>query len=152
MKNSEYNNEFFSYNGYINRKNYAINMLILLALYIATSLVNFKSFTQFTSYKFLQDILLFFVDFFKFVVMISTLSVIYRRIADISKKHSENFFENAKKVFALIFVFPILYIYCLQYFLDIIPVLTVFLNQVTIFVLTPLGIILAIILSFIKGE
>ncbi len=152
MNNSEYNNEFFSYNGYINRKNYAINMLILLALYIATSMVNFKSFTQFTNYRFLQDILLFFVDFFKFVIMISALSVIYRRIADISKKHSENYFENAKKVFALLFVFPILYIFCLQYFLDIIPVLTIFLNKLTILVLIPLGLLVAFILSFIKGE
>ncbi len=152
MKSNEYNNDFFSYNGCINRKNYAINMLILLALYIATTLVNFKSFTQFTDFKFLQDVLLFLVDFFKFVVMISALSVIYRRIADIAKKHSERFFENAKKLFAIFFVFPVLYIYCLQYLLDIIPILTTILGTLTVFVLMPLGLIFIVVLSFIKGE
>lgn len=152
MQNSEYNNSFFSYDGYINRKNYAINMLILLALYISTSLVNFKSFTQFTDYNFLQDILLFLVDFFKFVVMISALSVIYRRIADVSKKRSKNFLENAKKAFAILFVFPILYIFCLQYFLDIVPILILILNLLTFFLLIPFGAIFAIILLFVKGE
>ena len=86
MQSNEYNNDFLGYHGYINRKNYAINLLILFALFLATNLVNFEKLTQFTNYEFLKTVLSFVVDLFKFVIMMSALSVVYRRIADISKK------------------------------------------------------------------
>ena len=152
MQSNEYNNDFLGYHGYINRKNYAINLLILFALFIATTLVNFDKLTQFTNYNFLKTVLSFVVDLFKFVIMISALSVVYRRIADISKKRSVEFFENLKKTYGIIFVFPIFYLYCFRYFLDIIPPLTTLLNILTIMVLIPLAIISTIILCFIKGE
>lgn len=152
MQSNEYNNDFLGYHGYINRKNYAINLLILFALFIATTLVNFDKLTQFTNYNFLKTVLSFVVDLFKFVIMISALSVVYRRVADISKKHPVSFFEKIKKIYGLLFVFPVFYLYCFRYFLDIIPLLTNILNILTIIILIPLAIISTIILCFIKGE
>ena len=152
MQSNEYNNDFLGYHGYINRKNYAINLLILFALFVATTLVNFEKLTQFTNYEFLKVVLTFVVDLFKFVIMISALSVVFRRIADISKKRPASFFENLKKAYGILYVFPIFYLYCFRYFLDIIPPLTTLLNILTIMVLIPLAIISTIILCFIKGE
>ena len=152
MQSNEYNNDFLGYHGYINRKNYAINLLILFALFVATTLVNFEKLTQFTNYEFLKVVLTFVVDLFKFVIMISALSVVFRRIADISKKRPASFFENFKKAYGILYVFPIFYLYCFRYFLDIIPQLTTILNILTIMILLPLAIISTIILCFIKGE
>lgn len=152
MQSNEYNNDFLGYHGYINRKNYAINLLILFALFVATTLVNFEKLTQFTNYEFLKVVLTFVVDLFKFVIMISALSVVFRRIADISKKRPASFFENLKKAYGILYVFPIFYLYCFRYFLDIIPQLTTILNILTIMILLPLAIISTIILCFIKGE
>jgi uncharacterized membrane protein YhaH (DUF805 family) len=152
MQSNEYNNDFLGYHGYINRKNYAINLLILFALFFATNLVNFEKLTQFTNYELLKTVLSFVVDLFKFVLMISALSVVYRRLADISKKRPITFFEKLKKAYGLLFVFPVFYLYCFRYFLDIIPLLTNFLNILTIVVLIPLAIISTIVLCFIKGE
>ena len=152
MQSNEYNNDFLGYHGYINRKNYAINLLILFALFVATTLVNFEKLTQFTNYEFLKVVLTFVVDLFKFVIMISALSVVFRRIADISKKRPASFFENLKKAYGILYVFPIFYLYCFRYFLDIIPQLTTILNILTIMILLPLSIISTIILCFIKGE
>ena len=152
MQSNEYNNDFLGYHGYINRKNYAINLLILFALLVATTLVNFEKLTQFTNYEFLKVVLTFVVDLFKFVIMISALSVVFRRIADISKKRPASFFENLKKAYGILYVFPIFYLYCFRYFLDIIPQLTTILNILTIMILLPLAIISTIILCFIKGE
>ena len=152
MQSNEYNNDFLGYHGYINRKNYAINLLILFALFFATNLVNFEKLTQFTNYELLKTVLSFVVDLFKFVLMISALSVVYRRLADISKKRPITFFEKLKKAYGLLFVFPVFYLYCFRYFLDIIPLLTSFLNILTIVVLIPLAIISTIVLCFIKGE
>ena len=152
MQSNEYNNDFLGYHGYINRKNYAINLLILFALFFATTLVDFERLTQFTSYKLLKIVLSFVVDLFKFIIMISALSVVYRRIADISKKRPITFFEKLKKAYGFLFVFPVFYLYCFRYFLDIIPLLTGILNIFTIFILIPLAIVSTIILCFIKGE
>lgn len=148
----ENNNNFFSYNGYINRKNYAINMLILVALYVSVSFVNFESFFQYTNYKFLYTVLMFMVGFFKFVILMSAISVVYRRIADISKKRTEQFFMAMKRLFVLLIVLPALYVYCIRYFFDVVPILVYGLDILTFFGLIPAGIIMAIILCFIKGE
>ncbi len=153
MKNiDEYNNDFFGYNGYINRKNYIINMVILFALFFATELVDFDKFTQFTNITFLKTVLIFVVDLFKFVLMIAALSVVYRRIADISKNRSYVFFSNMKKAYAMLFVFPIFYLYCFRHFFDIVPILMNILNILTIAILLPLAAISTFILCFIKGK
>ncbi|MCD7740128.1 MAG: hypothetical protein LUH11_02135, partial [Candidatus Gastranaerophilales bacterium] len=82
---TESNNEFFSYQGCISRKNYLVNMLILAALYFCISLVKFENFLPFITYKFLFYILMFFVSLFKFIILMSAISVIYRRISDFSR-------------------------------------------------------------------
>ncbi len=145
-----YNNTFFSYEGLINRKNYIINVLILIALFIVISLVKFENFAQFTNLKFLFDILGYVVLLFKFIIFMSLLSLIYRRIADISKSRSYKFAMNMKKLFISIFVFPVLYFLCIRYFIDFMPVLIYVLDMLTYFVFTPLGIIALIVFSFIK--
>ncbi len=153
MKNiDEYNNDFLGYNGYINRKNYAINLLILFALYFATTLVDFNALTQYTNISFIKTVLIFIVDLFKFVLVIAALSVVYRRIMDISKNRSSIYASNMKKLYAIIFVFPIFYLFCFRYFLDIIPFLMNLLNIFSIVVLLPIAAVFTIVLSFVKGQ
>ena len=152
MDYKDNNTDFFSYNGTINRKNYAINMFILIALYVVIYFVRFENFVLFTSQKYLLHILLFFVGLFKFVIVISTISVVYRRIADISTNKTENFKLIAKRIFTILYVFPILHLYCLRYFLDIIPALVAFLDTITFLVLLPIAAITSIVLCFITGK
>ncbi len=152
MDNKNYNNDFFSYNGVIGRKNYIINMLILFALYFALFFVRFETFTQFTNIKFILPVLMFMVSLFKFVILMSALSVIYRRIADISLFRSYAFNLAMKRIFVLIYVFPILYLFCLRYFLDIIPFIITALDFTVLYMLFPLGIIGIIIFSFVKSK
>lgn len=150
--NEQDNNDFFSYNGTINRRNYAINMFILVALYVVIYFVNFENFVLFTSQKYLLHILMFFVNLFKFVIVISAISVIYRRFADICTKKTEKFKLTTKRIFTLLYVIPILHLYCIRYFLDVIPPLVSILDMITFFILLPLALITAIVLCFIKGN
>lgn len=150
--NEQNNNDFFSYNGTINRKNYAINMFILIALYVVIYFVNFENFVLFTSQKYLLHILMFFVNLFKFVIVISAISVVYRRFADIATKKTENFKLTIKRIFTLLYVIPILHLYCIRYFLDVIPPLVSILDMITFFILLPLALITSIVLCFIKGN
>ncbi len=149
---NDYNNDFLSYQGTISRKNYAINMLILAALYIVISLVRFDVLLQFITFKFLYWILMFMVGLVKFVILMSALSVVYRRFADISKFKTYNFNINMKRLFVFLFVLPVLYLFCIRYFLDFMPFLINILDLVTFFVLMPLGLITALVLCFIKGN
>lgn len=150
--NEQNNNDFFSYNGTINRKNYAINMFILVVLYVVIYFVNFENFVLFTSQKYLLHILMFFVNLFKFVIVISAISVVYRRFADITTKRTENFKLTIKRIFTLLYVIPILHLYCIRYFLDVIPPLVSILDMITFFILLPLALITSIVLCFIKGN
>lgn len=143
------NNDFFSYQGTISRKNYIINMLILISLYVLISLVRFDILEQYVTFKFLFTILIFFVSLFKFVILMSSLSLIYRRIADFSFNKSYTFISNMKKLFVVFFVFPLLYIYCIRVFIGTIPVITPIFDY-SMIILIPLGFIFALILSFIK--
>lgn len=152
MDYKENNNDFFSYNGTINRKNYIINLFILVALYITIYFVRFENFVQFTNQKYLLYILLFFVSLFKFVIVISAISVVYRRITDISFSKTKQFKLSAKRIFTVLYVFPLLHLYCIRYFLDIIPPLVAFLDSLIFFVILPLATIVAIVLCFIKGK
>ena len=79
MAYNESNNSFYSWEGTINRKDYVINMLILIALFFALNLVRFDILAQ---NKILYTILMFIIGFLKFIFIMSVLSVIYRRIAD----------------------------------------------------------------------
>ena len=80
----ESNNNFFSYQGTINRKNYIIDTIIIIFLYGLLSLVKFENFKPFISFELIYSILLFVVGMFKFVLIFSFLSLVYRRIADFS--------------------------------------------------------------------
>lgn len=143
----EYNNDFLNYKGKINRKNYIINMLILLALYSAVILVNFNSLKQFITYDFLFTVLMFVIELFKFVLMVAIISVIYRRIADFSE-----FNENMKKIFFIFFFFPFLYLNWGHYLLDFIPPLVYILDILTFFIILPVALVLTIVYAFLKGR
>ncbi len=144
MSNKEYNNDYFSYEGVISRKNYTINMLILIVLLISLSLIRFDTIKQFVTYNFLYETLIFIVNFFKFVIVMSMLSVIYRRIADFSENKSIKFNLIMKRIFILLFVFPLLYFYCIIYFFNFSILFY------TALILTFIGFIASIIFCFLK--
>lgn len=152
MANRESNKEFFSYQGTINRKDYIINMLILIALYTGISFINFESFAPYISYKILLNILIFMASLFKFVILFSGLSVIFRRIADFSLYKSYKFNLTMKRIFVFLYVLPVLYLFCIRYFLDITPALANILDIIVIFVIIPLACITSVIFCFIKGN
>jgi len=145
------NNDFFSWNGTLDRKNYSINLFILTALYILLSLVRFDVILQFSKISLLNSIFYFLLEILKFLLMMSALSVVYRRIRDISYFKSLKFANNMKNMFIFVFVIPILYLFCLRYFLNF-PLITNILDLVVLFVLIPLELIFAVVLCFIKGK
>jgi len=147
MSYNEDNTDFLSYQGRIGRKNYIINMLILLALYVIVSLIRFDAFSQYFSFGFFNSILMFLIEFFKFVVIVSIISVVYRRINDFSK-----FDGKIKKVFVIFYFIPFLYLSFGHYMLDFIPALINILDLVTYFFLLPVAVILTIVFAFIKSR
>lgn len=150
MSQQESNNDFFSYQGTISRKNYIINMLILLAIFVGVSFIRVENFAQFITYKFLYAVIVFMISMLKFVSIMAMLSVVYRRIMDFTQFRPVVFQETMKKVFVILFVCPVLYDFCLRFFIDIMPALQGILDFLTIFVLYPLAIIAAIIFCFLK--
>ncbi len=152
MSYNQPNNDLFSYQGTINRKNYIINILIVIALFVGISLVHFENFAEYVNPNFLYSILLFMVDLFKFVILMSAISLVYRRIADFSNLKYMQYNVAIKKIFFILFVFPVIYIFCLRFFIDIIPIMRNFLDFVVFFILIPFSIFSAFILAFIKGN
>ena len=152
MAQRESNNDFFSYQGTISRKNYIINMLILSAIYIGLSFIHFENFSDFIRYKILLTILIFMADLLKFVVLFSALSVIYRRIADFSVYKSYTFNLIMRRLFVFLYVLPVLYIFCIRYFLDIMPFLINILDIIIFFIVLPIAFISSVILCFIKSN
>lgn len=147
MSYYESNNDFLSYEGRINRKNYIINMLILSALYIGVSFIRFDVIGNFFTFQIFNTILIYIVELFKFVLIIAIMSVIYRRIADFSSLN-----DNMKKMFFILFFFPFLYLNWGNYLLNFIPVLTNLLNILTVFILLPAAIISSIVFAFLKSK
>ena len=152
MTQQESNNDFFSYQGTISRKDYIINMLILLAIFVGLSLIRFENFEKFITYKFLYNVMIFMVSMLKFTSIMAILSVVYRRITDFSQYKSAVFQKIMKNLFVILFVCPVLYDYCLRFFIDIIPLLQAILDYIIIFILYPLAIIAAIIFCFPKKK
>lgn len=150
MSYFESNNDFFGYTGTINRKNYAINMTILVLLLIGLSFLNLQSFNDFIPIKFLLSILSFLVSFAQFVIFFSILSLVYRRLADICKSKSYKTAEIIRKLFILLFALPVIYVICIRMFLPNIPFLTNILDVSVYFILLPLCLIASIVISFIK--
>lgn len=140
------NNNFYGYSGYINRKNYTVNLFILVALYISIMLVNWNSFTQYTPYKFLSELLMHIAFCFQIIIVFCSLSVVYRRIADITKNKTENIKNGFKTLFIVLYVIPIIY------FLGLRPILNFSLFDLAFLLLSFVSIIFAIILCFIKGN
>ena len=105
MSDKPSNTDFFSYQGTINRKDYTINMLIVIAMLIGISLVRFDSFAPYIRPEFLYKVLMFMVNLFQFVMLMSAISLVYRRIADFSILKSTTFIVWMKKIFFILFVF-----------------------------------------------
>ena len=152
MSDKPSNTDFFSYQGTINRKDYTINMLIVIAMLIGISLVRFDSFAPYIRPEFLYKVLMFMVNLFQFVMLMSAISLVYRRIADFSILKSTTFIVWMKKIFFILFVFPVLYLFCFRFFIDIIPIFQNFIDFFVIFILFPVSIIVSVILAFIKGH
>lgn len=150
MNGQDFNNNFFSYQGVINRKNYIINMLILIGMFIALKFVNFNAFMQFSKFQFIGTILSFVVGLFQFVIFFSILSTIYRRISDISYNKAQDVKSNYIKAFGIIYVLPVLYFLCLRYFFDIVPFFLGILDLIMFYIFIPLALIFAIFLAFKK--
>ncbi len=149
---TEDNNNYFSYQGRIKRKNYAINMGILTALFLVLSFIRFENLSQFITYKALYTILIFMVNLLKFVIIMSMISIVYRRFEDISYNKSYEFKQNMRRLYIFIFVLPIIYIFCIRYFIDIIPLIQNILDLAASLVFIPLEIITSLIITFIKGD
>lgn len=152
MGKNGYNNDFFGYKGKIGRKNYLINMLILVAMYIAISCIQFDSLIQYITFKLIYSLLIWTVEVLKFVIIMSAISLVYRRIQDFASTKTQNFNDSMKRIFIYLFVFPTLYIFCIRYAIGIIPNITALLDTLTFLVLVPIGIVFAITISSIKGS
>ena len=152
MSYKEVNNNFFGYEGTIGRKDYAINMLIVVSLYLILTFTNFQALAPYTKPEFLLHVLLFMVGLFKFVLVISSISMIYRRIADFSLNKGDKFKLITKRLFAFLYVLPILYFFGIKYFFDTFPSIIIFFDILTLFIILPLAIIFAFILCFVKSK
>lgn len=141
------NTNFLSFEGKIGRKNYIINLLILLLLLIGIFFIKFENYIEYFRYKFLYTILIFIVDILKFAIVISILSVVYRRIADFSTIN-----KKMKYLFFIFYLFPVLYVYWGHYLLDFIPPLISLLDIITYIIIIPTAIIITIIFSFLKSK
>lgn len=151
MINKDYNNDFFGWNGSIARKNYAINIFIVFALYVVLSLVNFNAFEPFIPFKFLLTVMIFMADILKIVLIMCALSLVYRRITDFSGTKTYKFQLTMKRIFVFLYVVPALYLLCVRYFFDFMPFFTQIADFLTFFIILPLAFISAIVFSFIKG-
>ena len=148
MAYKESNSAFLSWEGTISRKDYAINMLIAVVSLIA---LYFTNFSVLVPQKFLYDIIVFLVQFLQFILIISVLSLIYRRIEDFSRRFTIKIQRIFKYLFYILCLFPIIYIFVLNYLLNIIPIITVILN-ISSLIAGFLGILFSIIVGLIKSE
>ena len=145
------NNDFLSYQGTISRKNYIINLLILVLLYAFTSLIRFDALLPYIKFQFLYTVLIFLVELFKFVLLISALSVIYRRISDFSNFNTFN--TPMKWLFSIFYLFPFIYMCWVRYlFMDIMPKLTFYISLATVYIILPITLILTVVFAFLKSK
>ena len=151
MINKDYNNDFFGWNGSIARKNYAINILIVFALYVVLSFVNFNAFEPFIPIKFLLTVLIFMSDILKIVLVMCALSLVYRRITDFSGTKPYKFQLNMKRLFVFLYVVPALYLLCVRYFFDFMPLFIQIADFLVFLILIPLAFISSLVFCFIKG-
>lgn len=148
MMNSQ-NNNFFSYEGTINRKNYIINMLIIIILSACLHFVDFSFYFSFTKLTFLYGIFEFLISLFKYVLMFCAISVVYRRITDITYKSSLKTINLAKKIFTIIYIVPLL-LYFLGGILFQQGIIMQLIILMVFFFFLPVSAITSILLCFIK--
>lgn len=146
MNTKESNSSYLSFEGIINRKDYTINMLILLGIFIGVNLINFNYLQTFFRYEFLYTIFVFIVEMLKFIVMIAIISTVYRRISDFT-----DFNDNWKRIFFIFYFFPFLYLNWGN-LLNFIPFLIKVLDIVTLFIILPIAFISSIVFAFIKSK
>lgn len=152
MNKREFNAAFFSYEGTINRKDYAINMLILISLFIGLSLIRPEAFVLHTSLKFLAIILSFLISMLKFVTGFSILSQIYRRNKDIAYNKSEKTRNILNKLFIFIYAVPIILYYSISILFGGLLPLIANLAPFIITIMFPIMLIYAIVIGFIKSH
>ncbi len=148
MSYNKSNTALLSWEGTINRKDYVINMLILLAIFFG---INFINFNALAPQKILNTILTFLVQFFQFVIVISILSVVYRRIADFSSGRTYQFQKTFYYIFIALFVIPVLYFYVLAYFLNFIPLISSILGMYSIAALIA-AFVFSVVFCFFKAK
>ena len=151
MYGKNYNNDFFSWQGNISRKDYTINVLIVFALFVVLSFVNFQAFSPYVPIKFLLTILTFMAYIIKLVLVMAFLSLVYRRISDFVGTKPYKFQLTMKRLFVFLYVVPVFYLLVVRYFLSIMPVIINIADLVVFFVLIPFGLISTIVFAFIKG-
>ena len=149
MYNQE-NNNFFGYYGYIGRKNYIINSVILAVMFVVLHFVNFPSLMQYSNMSFLNYVLEFIIGCFKFITIFSFISLAYRRLEHITAGKSNNLALILKRIYGILYVYPIL-AYCLGPFLDFIPGLNIAMLW-SIIIILPFTLLFTIVISFIKGN
>lgn len=146
MIKEDENNDFLGFYGRINRKNYIINMFIVIAMLLCLNAVRFDFLSSYFTFEFFNTILDFVIRLLKFALLIALLSLIYRRISDFSSYN-----DKWKKIFFIVFFIPFFHLYFGYYFLSIIPPLANLFNALTLFLL-PVAAICAVIFAFIKTK
>jgi uncharacterized membrane protein YhaH (DUF805 family) len=150
QQKEENNSIFFSYEGSIGRKNYIINLLILFFLYIGLTLIRVDVLTSKTNIKIIGIILWFLVEMLKFIAIMSSYTLVYRRIKDICINRSIKFCSIIKKIYIIVYIIPLFIYFCAPIILDIYPNILNTVNLVLLFIITPITIISSIILGVIK--
>ncbi len=143
----ESNNDFYSFQGSINRKNYIINMLILIILCILVHFLNFDYLKTITKYELLYNTLIWIISFFKFILLISVLSVVYRRINDFS-----GFNNIMKYIFTIFYLYPFLLWFFRYQIIQFFPNFILNALIISFLIIIPFSIISSIIFAFIKSK
>ena len=147
MIKKEYNSDFLSFEGRISRKDYIINMLILVALFVLLTFTNFNSLLQYSSSQLVNIIVIFVIGIIKFTIVASIISIVYRRISDIS-----NFSKKMKNFFIIFYFVPFVYLGFARELIDFLPIIIFLLDRIIIFIHIPIATVSAIIFSFLKSK
>ncbi len=144
------NNTFFGYYGVIGRKNYIINSLIVVAIIVGLLLIDFPKLMQYSQIAFLNYVLDFVVGCIKFILFFCFISLVYRRLEDITYSKSQNTKIILKRIYGVLYIYPVI-AYCVGPILDFIPGINSALLW-SIIIIMPFALIFSIVISFIKGS
>lgn len=148
-ENNENTGIFFSYEGRIGRKNHFINMVILILLYVGLTLIRPDGLTANTNFKFLNTILYFMIDLMKFLTVMSSFTLLYRRINDICINRTQKFCSIMRKIYTVIYVIPLFVYFCAPLVVDMFPAILNGIYMAGYLVAVPIMILTGIILSVI---